>query len=98
MIKFGNSYCIDADLTHWSKNITAPSYSYLITLDRKVTADDINNTNLDTMPGFRLTWNYNKHVELEDKYSSRTVTIQFVKYNLLKERDICFKFSLDLST
>ena len=70
---------IDADLTHWSKNISPPAYSYVISLDRRVSADDINNMNLDMMPGFRLTWNYNKHVEPEDTFSSETATKQFVR-------------------
>ena len=45
---------------------------------------------IDMMPGFRLTWNYNKHIEPEAKYSSWTVTKQFVRYNLLKEITIKF--------
>ena len=81
---------IDADLTHWSKNVIGRSYSYRIELDRKVSADDINNMDLDMMPGFRLTWNYNKHVEPETGYGSRTVTKQFVRYNLLKELTLKF--------
>ena len=48
---------------------------------------------LDIMPGFRLTWNYNKHVEPEDEFGSRTNSKQFVRYNLLKKRTyISFKF------
>ena len=78
---------IDADLTNWSKNITAPSESYIIQLDRKVTADDLYNSNLDIMPGFRLTWNYNKHVEPVAKYRSKVKNKQFVRYNFLKERN-----------
>ena len=70
---------IDADLTHWSKNITAPSSSYQIYLSRKVSADDINNLKLEMMLGFRLTWNYNEHVEPKDTFSSLTKTKQFAR-------------------
>ena len=51
---------IDADLTYWSKNITNPSSVHYIKLIRKVSQDDIRNTNLDKMPGFRLSWKYDK--------------------------------------
>ena len=34
---------------------------------------------LDLMPGFTLTWNYNKLKEPEAKYSNDTVTKQFVR-------------------
>ena len=48
---------IAADLTHWSKNVTAPTSAYKrITLDRRVSADDIKNLDLDIMPGFRFIW------------------------------------------
>ena len=80
---FGFSDDIDADLTHWSENITAPPYypySYYIRLDRQVPADEINNMDLDIMPGFRLTWNYNRYVELLSKYSNEKNTEQFVRY------------------
>ena len=70
---------IDADLAYWSKNITDPFYDYYIELVRKVAADDINNTDLDMMPGFRFTWSYNKHVEPWKKFSTEDKTKQFVR-------------------
>ena len=71
---------IDADLTHWSKNFTKPAADrYYIGLDRKVRADDINEMDLDVMPGFRLTWNHNKHVEPEDRFSNQIKSKQFVR-------------------
>ena len=83
---------IDAYLTHWSKNITAPSTDeypyYYLTFSREVSANDIdNNMDLDMMPGFIFTWNYNKHVEPENIYSryiygSKEPTKQFVRYTL----------------
>ena len=39
---------------------------------REVSADEINNMDLDMMPGFRFTWHYNKHVEPENIYSRYT--------------------------
>ena len=78
---------IDADLTHWREHITAPSSIHAISLNRKVSIDDIHNADLDMMPGFRLTWNYSKHLKPEDKYSSLTLTKQFVRFSL-KERDM----------
>ena len=74
-----------ADLTHWSKNITAPtSTHYIITLDRRVLADDLKNLDLDIMPGFRFTWNYTKHVKPIAKYSKNVLTKQFVRQIFLK--------------
>ena len=77
-MRFDYSDYIDADLTHWSKNITDPSRSrssYKIRLDRKISADEINNVDLDMMPGFTLTWNYNNYVELWSRYSYEIPTV-----------------------
>ena len=79
----GRGY-IDADLTHWSENITVPSTSYRITLHRQVTEDDIDNLDLDMMPGFRFTWNYMKHVEPWAKFSNHKLIKQFVRYIFYK--------------
>ena len=45
---------IDADIRHWSKNITDFSgwYSFWINLRRKVSKKDIDTLDLDLMPGF----------------------------------------------
>lgn len=52
-------YEIDADLTQWSLNITGPfNTEYKIKLHRHVSEKEIKNMDLDEMPGFRLTWNY----------------------------------------
>ena len=74
-----NNDVIDADLNYWSENITAPTADYHIKLNRKVTADDIYNMDPDMMPGFRLTWNYNRNIEPVDIYSNLTKTKQFVR-------------------
>ena len=77
-LKF-NFSTIDPDELHWSKSITKPSGFSQIKLDRKVSADDIKNIEFDYMPGFRLTWKYNKQVEPENTYSNRIDTKQFVR-------------------
>ena len=70
---------IDADLTHWSKNITAPGSYLSIYLDRKVSPDDITNLKLEMMPGFRLTWNYNTELKPEAEYSNAGTTKEFIR-------------------
>ena len=70
---------ISADLTHWSKNITAPDRFYDIVLNRKVSADDITNMKLEMMPGFRFSWNYNTKIKPLDKYSNFATTKEFVR-------------------
>ena len=34
---------------------------------------------LDMMPGFRCTWNYEKHMQPEAKYRNKPKTKEFVK-------------------
>ena len=69
---------IDADLTHWSKNITPPGYKYIL-LDREVSQEDITNVKREMMPGFRFSWNYNIKIEPEDRYSNDYTTREFVR-------------------
>ena len=72
---------IDGDLTHWSKTITNPisKDGYIVGYHRQVSQDDIKSMNLEMMPGFRLTWYYNKQVEPEAKYSNDDTTKEFVR-------------------
>ena len=71
---------IDTNATEWSKNITAPDEDYYyIYLDRMTTIDVINNLELDMMPGFTFTWNYNRQLEPEAPYSSYDEHIEFVR-------------------
>ena len=71
---------IDADLRHWSKNITDFTgwSSFWITLRRKVSREDIDTLDLDVMPGFELTWHYTKHVENNPKYTDENK--DFIRY------------------
>ena len=70
---------IDPDLTHFSINITAPFSFNDIKLNRRVTANDINALELEQMPGFRVTWNFNKRVDSESKYRNDEITKQYVR-------------------
>ena len=84
---------IAADLTHWSKNTTSQSFSYDMYLLRKVSSDDLNNMDLDTMPGFQFSWKYNKQVASVDKYSKENKTKQFVRYNIdYSVTKVCLSF------
>ena len=72
---------IESDLTKWSTNITAPFDDYFdISLDRKVPVDDTKDMKIHMMPGFTLSWKYDKHVELVAKYSDEDNMKQFVRY------------------
>ena len=73
---------IDADLTNWSKTIYGPNPeegAYYIQLDRKVTAEDLRNINLDVMPGFKLSWQYSEVIKPETEYSIDFLTNEFVR-------------------
>jgi len=79
---------IDADVTNWTKNITAPNPKngyYYIGHVRTVHRDDIKRMKLDLMPGFRLTWKYNEQIETEAKYVNDGTAKEFVRFvNMLK--------------
>ena len=58
---------IQSDVTRWNGSfpvtrVWGPMYVLKYLRQRKP-EDDIELTDLDLMPGFRLTWNYDKHVE-----------------------------------
>ena len=58
---------IDPYTNHVSQMWNPPTTSaYFFKLDRKVSVEAI--SNMDTMPGFRLSWNYNTNVEDWQKY------------------------------
>ena len=52
---------------------------YHIKLDRSVSQDYIKNMNIDWMPGFRITWNYNKKIEAGTMFSNDDRTKEFVR-------------------
>ena len=76
---------IDANVTHLSKNFTAPSPNLnqmYFQLSRTVPEEEISKMELDSMPGFKLTWKYNKHVDqmnIEDKYDNKNKRIEFTR-------------------
>ena len=72
---------IESNLTKWKTNITAPFDDYFdISLDRKVSVDETKDMNLHMMPGFTLSWKYDKHVEPVAIYSDEDNMKQFVRY------------------
>ena len=97
---------IDADITHLHKNYTDKSSPFSLALIRELSQEDISNIELDIMPGFRLTWNYDQILEPQNEYSSMPQneyssdinTKHFVRYLHF----VCFEFKccqiLDWST
>ena len=59
-------------LIYVTTNITGPfdDDKYFILLNRKVSDEDIRNIKQDKMPGFKLSWKYNKDAELWAKYNA----------------------------
>ena len=78
-MSFGRIH-FDADRTHWSDNFTGPYTTYYEPkLSRTVSADDIQNLDLELMPGFRVAWKYNKPLEPIGRYSDLEKTKQYVR-------------------
>ena len=67
---------IPADKMNFSKKFSPPKNKTIFRLDRRVSIDSINN--MITMPGFRLTWKYNK--EVEDWHKWAKDDMEFVRY------------------
>ena len=86
-IIFNEGDAIDSKLTLWNKNIT-PGYPttrcigcYKFELQRDVSKNEILDMNLDMIPGFRLTWNYDKQLEPMAIFSNEAITNEFVRYD-----------------
>ena len=77
---------LDANLTHWSKNETCPSFYYMVH-DRFVPEEDIRNMKFEMMPGFRFTWNYDKQLEPEARYAKEDATKEFLRQALNKIKE-----------
>ena len=68
--------------SHYKRNITKPGKdrTYYIELERDVSNKNIRNLKQDLMPGFRITWYYNKKVMPQNKYSHyEYATKEFVR-------------------
>ena len=52
---------------------------------RKVPTQAIPYLNLNLMPGFKLTWNYNRKVDQEAKYSDDFTTKEFARYKRISQ-------------
>ena len=67
---YTSNIILDPEIKHWSSNISITdfdihdnSYFYNIDHNRLLSDEDIFALDMDLMPGFRLSWNYNKHLE-----------------------------------
>ena len=97
-IIFNEGDAIDSKLTLWNKNIT-PGFPttrcigcYLFELQRDVSKNEILDMTLPRMPGFTLTWNYDKQLEPMAIFSNDEITKEFVRYDQLKSRSSNIQF------
>ena len=52
-------------------------------------SNDINDTNIEYMPGFKLTWHYDREVVPMDSYSdSELPTIAMIRYVIMRVRHV----------
>ena len=76
-LRFNYEY-IDDSITHWSKNFTGQRLNgYELKVDRELT--EVSDINLNQMPGFKLTWDYDSEIEHEAKFSIDNNNKQFVR-------------------
>ena len=66
---------------NFSKNITGANHvdSYYITNWRKASIEDTNKMNSKFMPGFTLSWKYDRKLDQDAKYSKKSLTKEFVR-------------------
>ena len=70
---------IDADIKHYSKNISNIGSHYLLKFDRQIPMTDIKHVMMDKMPGFRFTWNYIKQVQPQKKFHTLPMTKALIR-------------------
>ena len=71
---------VGADKTNASRNFTPPAYRRSLNFNRAVSSEDVEQSKLDAMPGFRLSWWYTgAEVTPERKYKDEEMTKQFVR-------------------
>ena len=62
--KFSDYYEeFDVELDMFTKNFTPPEYWQSFTLQTKIPKEDIHKLDLNSMPGFKLTWNYDVDIQ-----------------------------------
>ena len=76
------------------RNFTPPSDFKKMILDRTVSIGDVKKQRLEVMPGFKVSWYYSCYPcgierirglrQIENKYSSRTLTKAFVRKGSMK--------------
>ena len=83
-MKFGIMSTIDPKLRHFTKNITKStsriSNSYLIRFERGFSEDDLNIVQADLMPGFKINWYFNKHLDSPNLFKNYGRNKEFVRY------------------
>ena len=80
-VNLHNFDVLDPNLKHYSENITGKMMTepYRIILIRKVPNEEMSYIDMVKMPGFRVTWNYDRLVEAETKFSNDSTTKLFVR-------------------
>ena len=74
----------------FKQNITAPAYDeYTFDFERNVSKDSIDITKQKLMPGFNLTWHFNKNVSAEPIFHSK-MNNEFVRYDFVKKYNFTF--------
>ena len=75
------------DLYHYNFSVNGQlmaDFKIDISMNRKLSEDDIKNSKEKYMPGFRLTWYYNVKTEPLDRFSIDIETREFVRYLNIK--------------
>ena len=72
---------LDPNLKHYRENKTAKVMTdkYSIVLRRKVPKQEMPYIVMTEMPGLRIAWSYDRHMEPEAKYSNDNTTKLFVR-------------------
>ena len=80
-MKFGFNTIIDANLKHYSKNISKSYKSmFPIRLERDISRENIRELKVQRMPGFRINWHFNKEVDSPVKYTNNGRNKEFIRY------------------
>ena len=92
----GQPQYLDADLKQF--DISGQANTFYIRYKRKVPSEDISNLDLITMPGFRLSWNYDMEMQPSTEYQDYTLTKEFVRYENDLHINIYFLHPVALET
>ena len=70
---------IEYHLIYMSRNLTSPFDALHVALNRKVPMEYLSILKKDFMPGFRLTWSFNKDLQQWPKFLKNWQTKEFVR-------------------